>query len=172
MEAGGAMNWDALGAIGEILGAIAVVVSLSYLAAQIRNQNRESRLTAMREMSLGFRTSTAKLLDSGLTGIFVKCMDSFDVLTDEEKLKLVIGITAVFRAWEEAYIQHEMGNLDDRAWRPMLSYYTLILSSPAGQNVWILRKQHFDEEFRSFADALELMEYSLASQPDVSNPML
>jgi predicted small secreted protein len=35
------MNWDALGAIGEIIGAIAVLATLYYLAAQIKMQNRE-----------------------------------------------------------------------------------------------------------------------------------
>jgi hypothetical protein len=30
------MNWEALGAIGEIVGAIAVVVTIGYLAVQIR----------------------------------------------------------------------------------------------------------------------------------------
>jgi len=42
------MNWDAIGAIGEIVGALAVVLSLIYLATQIRASNsvaqRDSRL--------------------------------------------------------------------------------------------------------------------------------
>ena len=33
------MNWDAIGAIGEIVGAIAVVVSLIYLSIQIRTSS-------------------------------------------------------------------------------------------------------------------------------------
>ena len=35
------MNWDAIGAIGEIVGAIAVVVSLAYLAVQIRQNTKQ-----------------------------------------------------------------------------------------------------------------------------------
>ena len=35
------MNWEALGAIGEIIGAVAVLATLYYLAAQIKMQNRE-----------------------------------------------------------------------------------------------------------------------------------
>ncbi len=35
------MNWDALGAIGEIIGAVAVLATLFYLAAQIKMQNRQ-----------------------------------------------------------------------------------------------------------------------------------
>jgi hypothetical protein len=34
------MNWDAIGAIAELLGAIGVIASLVYLATQIR-QSRE-----------------------------------------------------------------------------------------------------------------------------------
>jgi hypothetical protein len=39
------MNWDAVGAIGEVGGAIAVVVTLVYLARQIRH-NSESTLAS------------------------------------------------------------------------------------------------------------------------------
>ncbi len=46
------MNWDAISAIGEIVGAAAVVVSLLCLAVQIRDPNRQARLLAMHDMSL------------------------------------------------------------------------------------------------------------------------
>ena len=36
------MNWDAIGAIGEILGALAVVITLIYLARQIHQSNSMS----------------------------------------------------------------------------------------------------------------------------------
>ena len=34
------MNWDAVGAIGEIVGALAVVITLVYLAIQVRQNTR------------------------------------------------------------------------------------------------------------------------------------
>lgn len=37
------MNWDALAAIGEILGAVAVVVTLGYLSVQIRRSRLAAR---------------------------------------------------------------------------------------------------------------------------------
>ncbi len=33
------MNWEAIGAIGEIVGALAVLATLYYLAIQIKMQN-------------------------------------------------------------------------------------------------------------------------------------
>ena len=38
------MNWEALGALSELIGAIAVVLTLIYLAVQIRQNTRAIRL--------------------------------------------------------------------------------------------------------------------------------
>lgn len=41
------MNWGAVGASGEIAGAVAVFCSLAYLAVQIRSESQESRAATM-----------------------------------------------------------------------------------------------------------------------------
>ena len=41
-----AVNWDAVGAIGEIVGALAVVATLIYLSIQLRQNTRSSELAA------------------------------------------------------------------------------------------------------------------------------
>jgi NAD/NADP transhydrogenase alpha subunit len=37
------MNWDAISSVAEIIGAIAVVVSLIYLASQVKQSNTQAR---------------------------------------------------------------------------------------------------------------------------------
>jgi hypothetical protein len=37
------MNWDAIAAVGELVGSLAVIASLLYLAIQIRTSNRIAR---------------------------------------------------------------------------------------------------------------------------------
>ncbi len=46
------MNWDAIGAIAELLGAIGVIASLVYLATQIRHSREQMRLNT-RAMQAG-----------------------------------------------------------------------------------------------------------------------
>lgn len=41
------MDWDAVGAAGEILGALAVMITLAYLSLQIRAMRRESEAGAL-----------------------------------------------------------------------------------------------------------------------------
>jgi len=45
------MNWEAIGAIGEIAGAIGVVVTLAYLSVQLRQNTKASRLSAIQAAS-------------------------------------------------------------------------------------------------------------------------
>ena len=44
------MNWDAVSAIAEIIGAVAVVATLLYLAVQIRQANRQDLLGSFQHM--------------------------------------------------------------------------------------------------------------------------
>ena len=49
------MNWEAIGAIGEITGAIAVVITLIYLASQVRHAKNAAADTNRLERSRGVR---------------------------------------------------------------------------------------------------------------------
>ena len=62
------MNWDAVGAVGEILGAIAVVLTLGYLARQVHfaretaaDTNRLNRANGVTEMLLAGVTNSELL---------------------------------------------------------------------------------------------------------------
>ena len=44
------MNWDAIGAIGEIIGAVAVLVTLLVLVFQLRQNTKEMRANTVRSL--------------------------------------------------------------------------------------------------------------------------
>ena len=149
------MNWDAMGAVGEIIGAGAVVVSLLYLAAQVRTQNRESRLAAMHDITVGYRDSLTTFTEQDITDIVVKANNDFDSLSDSEAMRLISATQRVLRVGEEAYIQYEEGRLDERMWAPIARQYAAYLSIPAFSRIWELRRLNYDERFVEFIDALE-----------------
>ena len=75
------MNWDALGAIGEIIGAVAVLATLYYLAAQIKMQNRElekSNKNVTAQLSFDINNCSGQvILATSLWLIQYFCSDSF-----------------------------------------------------------------------------------------------
>ena len=48
------MNWEAISAIGQLVAAAGVVVSVIYLALQVRSSAPQTRLASMRTMSDAF----------------------------------------------------------------------------------------------------------------------
>ena len=102
------MNWDAIGAVGEIIVAAAVVLSLGYLAVQIRQQNSESRSAAMHDISVGWRAASEILIDGELASIFIKANQDFDSLSETEALRFVATVRGIFRVFEEAYVQFQL----------------------------------------------------------------
>jgi hypothetical protein len=155
------MNWVAIGAIGEMVGAFAVVISLIYLALQIRAQNKESRIAAMHEIAVAYRESNIPFADPNLANILTRAHKDTDTLTDAEVVQLIVGVQGVFRVWEEAYYQHIAGRLDANLWEAMLREYSSYLSAPGFFFVWQLRKNYHNDEFRNFVEALPRSEYEI-----------
>ena len=149
------LNWDAIGAIGEIVGAFAVVASLAYLATQIRTQNAESRSAAMHNISVGFRDSISTFADPQLATIMSKANSEDSELSEPELIQLYVGVTKIFRVWEEAYALYRRGRLEDDIWDSMMRYYSVIMGTPAFLRVWEERRQVFGIEFQEFADSVE-----------------
>ena len=83
------MNWEATGAIGEIIGAAAVVISLVYLASQIRISNRASKQATEQHMLDNVRIWLGRISDSDtLSAIWMRgCRDDPE-LSEEEWSRL------------------------------------------------------------------------------------
>jgi hypothetical protein len=89
------MDWDALGAIAEAVGAIAIIVSLVYVAAQIRQNNIESG-NRIRELLI-LHPELQQLLSSGF--------DSYRNLGASEKFRFGMLLRNIFSEIQGAYIR-------------------------------------------------------------------
>lgn len=153
------MNWEAIGAIGEIIGALAVFLSLIYLARQIRNQNRESMAASVHELNEAYRNSIMSFQNPNLAEVFTRAKNDFESLNETERLQFIAMVQGVFRVWEDAYHQHAQKRLNDRAWNAMVAQFAGYLSLPGVERVWEIRKQAYSEDFRAFVDKTSPTEY-------------
>lgn len=79
------MNWDAIGAVGEVVGAIAVVATLIYFSLQIRSM-RSSEVSNLLESIVSNELEILKM-ERESSALIVRG-NRGDPLTDEERLEL------------------------------------------------------------------------------------
>lgn len=84
------MNWDAIGAVGEIIGAIAVIATLAYLAIQIRSANKYAELEAIRFTLDGLSGYCDKIVETPETASLLhRGRSGLSNLSPEETLQFV-----------------------------------------------------------------------------------
>ena len=155
------MSIQDIGAIGELIGAFAVVFSLVYLSLQIRNQNRESQAAATHEISQAFRDSINGFASLDKADLYVRGNEAWDILSTSEKFVLIASVQQILRVWEEAFHQHNERRLPDKVWNVMHSQYSNIMSAQSFCRIWDIRKEFFDPEFREYVDNIEKSEYMI-----------
>jgi len=127
------MNWEAIEAVGEIISALAVVITLAYLAIQIRQNNDLLRSESRQVLVSNDVTSLRAGIE--LSEVFAKFVSERE-LSAEEQLKLSFMFALDLRNREFEYFQYKNGLLDEETW---LAYRHVILinhSSELGKKWW------------------------------------
>ena len=106
------MSWEAISAVGEIVGSIAVVVSLLYLTTQVKQANRQSASDA----GFAFLSELNRLNDFVFTdpegaSIVVKLKSDAE-LTAEEQVKVEAFTDRAINTWYSAEVSYRKGIFD------------------------------------------------------------
>ena len=89
-------NWDAVGAIGEIIGAIAVIATLGYLAVQIR-QSRKATIASTSQAITRSQNelNVAAMTDPGLSDVITRGLRDYRQLDRVEKRQFNTYYTSI-----------------------------------------------------------------------------
>jgi hypothetical protein len=146
------VNWEAISAIGQLVGALAVVISLIYLAREVRSNARATRLAAMRSTLDAFNRLTEQIAEhSDLAEVWNRGLDDYESLEGVDRARFNSRMHQIFRNVEDAYHQHLEGHLDPRVWRGLEAVMREINSTPGVQGWWRSNSRFFGgEEFAKF----------------------
>ena len=137
------MNWDAIGAIAETLGAVGVIASLVYLATQIRHSREQMerntqalRANAYQEIVNQRDNITLSVAqDSEMARMVVRGFAGVENLDAEDSLRFTIWMETLLSGLENTHYQYRMGFLDEDRWG--LHHHRLReLMSPPGIDEW------------------------------------
>ncbi len=143
------MNWEAIGAIAEIVGAAAVVITLAYLAIQIRNGTRVARSAtrqAIAEMSMSMGTDL--VADKELTVALLKDFKS-EELDEADWVRLLARNYIAMRHYENIYYQYQTGMIEEDEWQGFRRNLKAMLQWRSAREYWKNESQYYSDAFRA-----------------------
>ena len=151
------MNWDAVGAIAEFAGALAVIITLIYLSYQLRQSNQIAKAEAIREVTNTYGFHTEHLHTPGLNDLSVRGFADFEGLTAEEKAKFNGYYYPLLNHIETVFEMNGLKLVPPHQYSAWMAAAIMLIVTPGGAQWWThsqktLSKVFVDEVNRLLQD--------------------
>ena len=120
------MSLEDLGNIGEFVAAFTVIVTLGYLAVQIRQNTRSVRASmyqSLVESVVNFNTAFTQ--DSELARAYLEGLEDLDGLSEADRTRVVFALFSHFQIFQSMFYQPRIFTIEPAYWE---SWRALILS--------------------------------------------
>ena len=144
-----------LAAWGEFLGGIAVVVSLIYLASQIRQNSRLVRAsTASATSATNADFSSLVVQDSDVARIFREGMADRSSLSEDDTQRFDMLLGMGFTSWNQEYQFVSDGVIGRSVWENRMGTMRRVLPLPGYRQWWTEWGDLYSDEFRRLVDGM------------------
>jgi hypothetical protein len=150
------INWDAIGALGDFLGSIGVLISLIYLAIQTRHsaaETRDASIHSVMQLAIQFR---AESYTGELAAIRMKAAMN-QSLEPLEALKFEGYLSALFELNELVFVQFQKEKLDPEYFQAWERRTKAAVSVPRIIQFWSKAKSGYRGSFVEYIDRLIAM---------------
>jgi hypothetical protein len=147
------MNLNDLANIGQVIGAVAVVVSLFYVAHQIRqntNAVRSATAQAVHEHFANWYQLVAA--DSELSKIVATGLRDYGSLSEEERVRFIATFMSFLSYSQNAFLKWREKLLAPPLWMGWELVIMNLVCAPGGKAFWKDRGYMFGEEFRHYVE--------------------
>jgi hypothetical protein len=152
-EADATMSLADLALIASLLSSVAVLVSLLFVAFQIRQSNRNQKSLMQQGRSARNVDLLSRLTDPKFSEVLLRVFRG-ETVTDAEYLVIYGYIASVFWSYEDCFLQFRSGTLDTKSWASDVATLKRLLSNPAYRGVWRAVKDAMGTEYKSFLDGV------------------
>lgn len=146
------MSLEDLGNLGDFIGSIAVIVTLIYLAIQIRQNTATTKVQIRQAISEAqFANINARATDDHLPIIIMKT-NRGEPLNQDEMDRLYFHLDATLRQFENFHFHFDAGVISAKDWAAIGEGLRRTLRTDVCLDMWDSMKITYNEDFRSTVD--------------------
>ena len=144
-----------LASVAEIVGAVAVVISLLYVGAQVRDSARAVRSAAVNDANSSIQAWYLNVSNNRrLSQIWLDGLLSSEPLETYDEQQFQMAAQAAFLGFQNSYLLAREGTLDEDVLRSITDALLPTKDLPGMQRYWRQRRGYFYADFADYIDAI------------------
>lgn len=146
-----------LGSYGEFVGAIAVVLTLAYLAVQIKESRAETARASRQSAQSAVGDFNLRIVsEESLYLLFCRGMFEPGKLREEEVFRFDLAAYTMFDMFETLHANWKRGGLTDQDWPKWDAIIANYLAQDGIQQFWSRLSHQFTKDFQDYIDSLQI----------------
>ncbi len=147
------MDLMELGAIGELVGGVAVIATIAFLGVQVRQGNRLAA-SSVEQANRQFNHEIFRgLSDSAdVSRLFFAGLADRGALPREERPRFDLILVRLFRGLESQFLEHREGRLSDELFDSYARATGATLRQPGARASWQRQRSHMTPAFAAFVE--------------------
>ena len=148
------MTLSDLGDLGDFVGGVGVVVTLVYLAIQIRRNTQAVHAASLDSVTASHMEFHRSIWgDPELNELWFDARIGRRELSEAESRRFAFIVATCARHWETAYQKARGGTLEHTAWAGMHQELVTVFADPGSQVYWKMIRGMYSPDFVEFAES-------------------
>ena len=166
------INWDAIGAVGETFGAIAVVVSLVYVGRQLKQNTAMMRNASATEILEIDHTIILPIIESEeFSDIWLKGDNRLNEINEANLQRLLLFERRAFTLWHHHFQQRRQKLVTDEMWHYQNQMVRILSLREAVKVAWGIFKETYEPSFQEYVDEQFQIAQEALNQRDGKSPV-
>jgi hypothetical protein len=145
---------QAINAVAQLIAAVGVIVSLFYLAAQIRQNTRSMRAVVVDSLAHSLVNLLPAQAPEALRSL-AAVVENWHGATEEDRVRALPFMFATFKVFENAWFQQRQGTLELEQWQGWDAYMRAYYHRPGVKTWWSMRRAAFAPGFCNYLESTE-----------------
>lgn len=141
--------------IAQVIGALAVVISLAYVAVQVRHSASANRSNAGNAANLAVQSWYQEIgTNAQSSGLFIRALTSQESLPRDEEYQFLMMMHSLLLAFQNSYFLAKEGALDSELREAMTVAIRSAKDLPGMPRYWRQRRNYFLSGFAEYVDEI------------------
>jgi hypothetical protein len=160
------MTLSDLASLGSFVSGAAVLVTLGFLLAQMRQTGRNQRALMQQGRSAQQVDLLLRLAEPQFSGVRLRSYVCDLAMSDQEVATATCLSEAIWRNLEDGFLQFKGGTIDLASFQSDAAIIGYLFTNPSERALWRLARDRFALEFRDYVDGIMGATKAMRAPPD------